>query len=84
MNRRNFVKKKFNNLKAKEILNNDLFQEYKNLRIAIVRLIRKEANYYTSLLENCDNVWNVLSEVIPTKNSKKKISKQENDCFDAV
>jgi hypothetical protein len=34
-------------------------------------------------LENCDNVWNVLSEVIPTKNSKKKISKQESDCFDA-
>jgi uncharacterized protein YutD len=40
-------------------------------------------NYYTSLLENCDNVWNVMSEVIPTKNSKKKISKQESDCFDA-
>ena len=84
MNRRDFVKKKFNNLKAKGILNNDLFQEYKNLRNAVVRLIRKEkANYYTSLLENCDNVWNVLSEVIPTKNSKKKISKQESDCFDA-
>jgi hypothetical protein len=34
-------------------------------------------------LENCDKVWNVLSEVIPTKNSKKKISKQESDCFDS-
>jgi hypothetical protein len=33
-------------------------------------------------LENCDNIWNVLSEVIPTKNSKKEISKQEN-YFDA-
>jgi hypothetical protein len=84
MNRRDFVKKKFNNLKAKRILNNELFQEYKNLRNAVVKLIRKEkANYYTSLLENCDKVWNVLSEVIPTKNSKKKISKQESDCFDA-
>ncbi len=82
MNRRNFVKKKFNNLKAKGILNNDLFQEYKNLRNAVVRLIRKEkADYYTFLLENCDNVWNVLSEVILTKNSKKKISKQESVCF---
>jgi hypothetical protein len=51
MNRRDFVKKKFNNLKAKGILNNDLFQEYKNLRNAVVRLIGKEkANYYTSLL----------------------------------
>jgi hypothetical protein len=61
MNRREFVKKKFNNLKAKGILNNDLFQEFKNLRNVVVRLIRKErVNYYTSLLENCDNVWNVL------------------------
>jgi hypothetical protein len=34
-------------------------------------------------LENSDNVWNVLSEVIPTKNSKKKVKKQGNDCFDA-
>ncbi len=34
-------------------------------------------------MENFDNVWNVLSEVIPTKNSKKKISKQESDFFDA-
>jgi hypothetical protein len=75
MNRRDFVKKKFNNLKAKGILNNDLFQEYKNLRNSVVRLIRKEKeNYYTFLLQNCDNVWNVMSEVIPTKNSKKKIS----------
>ncbi len=41
MNRRDFVKKKFNNLKAKGILNNNLFQEYKNLRNAVVRLIRK-------------------------------------------
>jgi Cys-tRNA synthase (O-phospho-L-seryl-tRNA:Cys-tRNA synthase) len=71
-------------LKAKGILNNDLYQKYKNLRNAVVRLIWKEkANYYTSLLENCDNVWNVLSEIIPTKNSKKKISQQESDCFDA-
>ncbi len=45
-------------------------------------LEKKKVNYYTSLLENCDNIWNVLSEVIPTKNSKKEISKQEN-YFDA-
>ncbi len=53
MNRRDFVKRKFNILKAKGILNNGLFQDNKNLRNAVVRLIRKEkANYYTSLLEN--------------------------------
>ena len=62
-------------MKAKGVLNNDLFEEYKNLGNAVVRLIRKEkANYYTSLLQNCDNGWNALSQVIYTKNSKNKIS----------
>jgi hypothetical protein len=71
-------------LRARGILDKELFQEYKNLRNTVVRLIRKEKpNYYTSLLENYDDVWNVLSEVIPTKNSKKKVKKQRNDCFDA-
>ncbi len=55
---------------------------YKYLRNACVGLIRKEkANYYTSLLQNFDNVWNVLSEVIPTKNSKNKISKTRKSFF---
>ncbi len=84
MNRQHFVKKKFNKLRARGILDKVLFQEYKNLRNTVVRLIRKEkSNYYSPLLENCDNVWNVLSEVILTKNSKKKVKKQGNDCFDA-
>jgi hypothetical protein len=84
MNKRDFVKKKFNKLRARGILDKELFQEYKNLRNTVVRLIRKEkSNYYSSLLENSDNVCNVLSEVIPTTNSKKKVKKQGNDCFDA-
>jgi hypothetical protein len=55
MNRRHFVKKRFNKLRARGILNKELFQEYKNLRNTVVRLIRKEkSNYYSSLLKNSD------------------------------
>ncbi len=71
-------------MRARGILYKELFQEYKNLRNTVVGLIRKEkSKFYSSLLENPDNVWSVLSEVIPNKNSKKKVKKQGNDCFDA-
>jgi hypothetical protein len=36
-----FIKKKFNKLRARGILDKELFQEYKNLRNTVVRLIRK-------------------------------------------
>jgi hypothetical protein len=57
------------------------------LRNSVVKIIRqaKEKHIY-SLIEKCEtenqNIWSVLSDIIPTKNNNKKITKPiNNDSF---
>jgi orotate phosphoribosyltransferase-like protein len=73
MNRRDFLKKKFNKLKSNGFVDNSLYNEYKYMRNTVVKLIRKsKREYFSSLIENYEiNVWNVI-KVILAKNSNKK------------
>jgi hypothetical protein len=86
MNRRDFLNKKFNKLKSNGFIDNALYNEYKYVRNTVVKLIRiSKKEYFSSLIENCKtNVWDVIKEVIPTKNSNKKLTQSiNNECFNA-
>jgi hypothetical protein len=55
MNRRDYLKKKFNKLKNRNIFNN-LCNVYKKSRNSVLYLIRRERKqYYSSLIESFDN-----------------------------
>ncbi len=56
MNRRDYLKKKFNKLKNRNIFDNNLYNEYKKSRNSVLYLIRRERKqYYSSLIESFDN-----------------------------
>jgi uncharacterized protein YutE (UPF0331/DUF86 family) len=66
INRRDFLKKKFDILRTKGIINNELFDEYKRLRNFVVKIIRQvKENRIYSLIEKCEpenqNIWSVVS-----------------------
>ena len=52
MNRRDYLKKKFNKLKNRNIFDNNLYNECKKSRNSVLYLIRRERKqYYSSLIE---------------------------------
>ena len=76
MNRRDFLKKKYNNSKLNGINDIRLFNKYKSCRNSVVKVIRiSRKKYFSELItnskENNVNIWKVISKVIPTKNSIK-------------
>jgi hypothetical protein len=56
MNRRDYLKKKFNKLKNRNNFDNNLYNECKKSKNSVLYLIRRERKqYYSSLIESFDN-----------------------------
>lgn len=76
MNERNRVKNHFNKLKRKDIINNDLFEKYKQLRNKInINIKQMKRKWFENRVEENKNdskkMWKTISENISTKKSKR-------------
>jgi hypothetical protein len=80
MRKRDRIKSKFNKLKGHNVINNDLFEQYKQLRNEVnIKCRELKKSYHENKINNCRNntkeLWKVMSEVVNTKNANKKINK---------